>query len=80
MCPNESDINEIYGELDNHDNAVIVPHNIEDIPLVSNGIDRIERLFDICKTPPLAVPDDIFPFLQVVLPDAFGTLFVLLWG
>lgn len=64
MRPDESDIHEVNGKLDDNDNAVVVPHQVEDIALIPDSVDRIESLPDIRKVLPLAVPDNILPFLQ----------------
>ena len=52
MCSDETDVQESYRELDNSYQAIVIPHDVEHIPLVSHSIHRIEVLFYVSKTSP----------------------------
>jgi hypothetical protein len=64
MRADKTDIDKVNGKFDNDNDAVIVAHEIENIPLVAYRIDRIEALFYIGKAFPFAMPDHILPLLQ----------------
>lgn len=64
MGPDKTNIDEVDRKLDDDNNPVVVSHNIEDITLIADSIDRIESPLDICEIMPLAMSDDVTPLLK----------------
>ncbi len=54
MSADKAHIQEPYCELDDCNNAIVIPHNVEHISLVADGIYGIEILFYVSIACPLA--------------------------
>ncbi len=52
MSANKAHIQETYCELDDCNQAVVIPHNVKHVSLVTDGIHGIEILLDVGKACP----------------------------
>lgn len=64
MGTDEADIDKAYRELDDCHYPVMVAHDVKDIVLVADGINRVEVLLDIGKARPPAAFHHAHPDLE----------------